>query len=256
MLQMFWIAIHIKPKFAGWDMVTHAELPWTDIHCPDMKRFRKTAETIKKQFAFGPDLGLNAGNIDVLMWRHYIVTFAVRYALRCNDTKVFNMVEAGVADGISAFFSLREASDNLGNRRFTMHLYDSWSSMRQHELLESEHVQIGRYGGLDMERTKKNLSRFEAHTVYHQGYVPESLHVPPEPPAAVGFIHIDINAAVPTQELLHFFWPKLTDHAVILFDDYGWSGYEEMRDMIDAFFCDKEGLLLKLPTGQAVYFHP
>lgn len=75
-LQKLWIYLNLKPKFAGWDMVTHAELPWNDCHCLDINRFRKTNDDIKRQFEFGSDVNVNCNNVDGLLWRHYIVTFS------------------------------------------------------------------------------------------------------------------------------------------------------------------------------------
>ena len=252
--QKWWISVNIQPKrFAGWNMVTHAALPWNDSHCPDLAVFNKAREDIKTQFVFGSDLNINADAIDGLLWRHYIVTFATRYALKFSSVDAFNMVEAGVADGITAFFALREAKEHRSV--FSMHLYDSWDAMRETELLPSELICAGNYSELNINRTKRNLSEFSENIVYHQGYVPESLNAPPPAPLSVNFMHIDINAAMPTRSLLEFFCPRLAKGGVILFDDYGWAAYEETKDVIDAFFADKSGILLKLPTGQAVYFH-
>jgi len=39
-----------------------------------------------------------------------------------------------------------------------------------------------------------------------------------------------------------------------LFDDYGQEEYKETKKVIDRFFSDKSGLILKLPTSQAIYF--
>jgi len=255
-LQKFWIYINLKPKFAGWDMVTHAELPWNDRYCRDIDRFRKTNDDIKRQFEFGSDVNVNCDNIDGLLWRHYIVTFSVRYALKFCKSEQFNMVEAGVADGISAFFTLREVSETRRDKHYSMHLYDSWGAMRKKELLATEYESIGNFSELDINRTKRNLSEFHENILYHQGYVPESLDAPLLPPSSVNFMHIDINAAMPTRSLLDFFWSRLAGKAVILFDDYGWAAYKDMREMVDEYFADKSGILLKLPTGQAVYFHP
>ena len=116
-------------------------------------------------------------------------------------------------------------------------------------------IHIGDYSELNINRTKKNLEEFRNCLVFHQGYIPETLHTSPEAPASVDYMHIDINSVIPTQKTLEFFWPRLSKGGVILFDYYGWTGYEEMKDMIDGFFADKPGMLLKLPTGQAVYFH-
>lgn len=254
-LQKWWISINVSPKrFAGWNMVSHAALPWSDSHCPDLTVFNKTREDIKKQFEFGADLKINKDSVDGLLWRHYIVTFSVRYALKFSNGEMFNMVEAGVADGITAFFALREAEAH--RKRFSMHLYDSWGPMRETELLSSESIHLGDYAELHANRTKKNLAEFRDYLIFHQGYIPGSLHVSPEAPSSVHYMHIDINAAIPTMAALKFFWQRLARGGVVLFDDYGWTGYEEMKDQIDAFFADKPGIFLKLPTGQAIYFHP
>jgi hypothetical protein len=40
----------------------------------------------------------------------------------------------------------------------------------------------------------------------------------------------------------------------VLFDDYGWSGYQDTKVAVDAFFAGKRGVLLPMPTGQAIFF--
>jgi hypothetical protein len=39
---------------------------------------------------------------------------------------------------------------------------------------------------------------------------------------------------------------------VIVFDDYGWAGYEDQRQLVDRFFEDKQDGIVALPTGQAI----
>ncbi len=253
-LRKWWISINITPKrFAGWNMVSHAALPWDDTYCTDLAVFNKTREDIKEQFEFGIDLKINKETIDGLLWRHYIVAFSVQYALKFSSDESFTMVEAGVADGITAFFALREVQEHRSS--FSMHLYDSWGAMRETELLSSESVHIGDYSELNVNRTRRNLAEFDDHLVFHQGYIPDALYGPPDAPSSVHYMHIDINSAIPTKMALEFFWQRLAGGGVILFDDYGWRGYEEMKDLIDAFLADKPGILQKLPTGQAIYFH-
>jgi len=47
---------------------------------------------------------------------------------------------------------------------------------------------------------------------------------------------------------------KLVKGGIILFDDYGWAGYEDTKKAIDSYFSEKSGILMKLPTGQAIYY--
>jgi O-methyltransferase len=53
---------------------------------------------------------------------------------------------------------------------------------------------------------------------------------------------------------LELFFPKLQDRGIILFDDYGAINYRDTRKIIDNFFRDKPGILMELPTGQAIYY--
>lgn len=241
-----------KPRFSGWGMKTEHELPWIDEYEGEI--FRKASQDIKKQFRFNKKVGgYDSKNVDELLWRHYIVSSAVRYSIKFSETDEYNFVECGVGEGFTAFFALREIlGQNLP--KFSMHLYDSWDAMRKDQLLESELINVNKNSELDINITKKNLSEFIDYIIYHQGYIPESLHSP-HAPKSILYLHIDLNSAQPTLSSLQFFYPLLVRGGVILFDDYGWIEYEDTRRKVNAFLHDKSGTLLKLPTGQAIYYH-
>lgn len=74
-------------------------------------------------------------------------------------------------------------------------------------------------------------------------------------PSSIVYLHIDLNAAIPTLKSLEFFYPRLVRGGVIIFDDYGWREYDDTRVVINEFFNDKPGLILCLPTGEAIYFN-
>ena len=168
----------------------------------------------------------------------------------------YNFVECGVGDGVTTFFSLREINNNNKiKENFSMHLYDSWSEMKKDNLLKEELSNVGKYFNLNIELTKSNLKEFEKKIIFHQGYIPESFSKVPNSPDEIVFLHIDLNSAIPTKATLDFFFPKITHGGIILFDDYGWEGYDETKQVIDKYFYNKSGMLLKLPTGQAIYFN-
>ena len=77
----------------------------------------------------------------------------------------------------------------------------------------------------------------------------------PESPHSIVYLHIDLNSAKPTLAALNFFYPRLVKGGVILFDDYGWREYKDTKKVVDEFFSSKPGILLKLATGQAIYYH-
>ncbi len=244
----------ILPKFSGAGMQTAHELPWNDEYQGAI--FRKANIDLRNNFKFTKDPHLiNRNNLDEGLWRHYIISFAVRYVLEFANTDNWNFVECGVADGCTAFFALRELAGNKKTAKFLMHLYDSWAGVRKEELLDSElDSRLDHYGNLAFERTKENLAEFKNNIVYHPGFIPDSLKSLPESPDSIVYMHVDLNSAKPSFAALDYFFPRLAKGGVILFDDYGWEGYEDTKRIIDKFFYDKPGILMKIPTGQALYF--
>jgi len=242
--------LYLKPKFSGWGMTSAHELPWNDEF--DWKTFQKNNDDIKNHFKFNLISGVDQKNMDSLLWRHWIVSYCVRHAMTFSNDAQCNFVECGTGDGITAFFALSEISNT--KKDFFFHLYDSWKSMRSQELLESELSMVGSHSNLDIKTTKKNLFEFDSNIIYHQGYIPESLNDSPKSPDSLIFLHVDLNSAKPTLNVLEFFFPILEKGGVILFDDYGCEQYSETKNVIDSYFFDKSGMLLKLPTGQAIYF--
>lgn len=244
----------IKPKFAGWGMKTEAELPWNDEYGSNI--FRIASKNIKKNFEFTKTpTGVNRDNVNTLLWRHWIVSYAVRHAIEFTDSENFNFVECGVGDGLTTFFVLHEiCGDKKTATKSFMHLYDSWDAMRKEDLLENELNYAGRYDNLDVNRTKRNLAEFQDNIIYHQGFIPESFSTLPKAPDSIVYLSIDLNSARPTLDALNFFFPRLVKGGLILFDDYGQVGYLDTRKAIDKFFYDKPGILLKLPTSQAIYY--
>ena len=249
------------PRFSGWGMTSRHELAWVDEY--NWNNFRQSAQDIKekylkKQFEFDKDTDISTGVFDSLLWRHWIISFFVKYAVEFNrsQSNELNLVELGTADGVSAFFTLRQMEEckrNAPNIKYAMHLYDSWGAMREKELLKTELLNVGEYSILSLERTKRNLAEFKDKVFYHQGYIPESLGASVAPDSII-YMHIDLNSAMPTLAGLEFFYPKMVLGGVILFDDYGGSGYPETKEVVDEFFAKKPVILMKLPTGQAIFF--
>ena len=244
-----------KPKFSGWGMTSIHEPPW--LNDDEGKKFLEIHNYIKNNFVFNKKIqGTTKDIMDDLLWRHWIVSYAVKHATKFAKTENYNLVECGVEWGYTSFFALKTLTNN-GKKinSFSMHLYDAWQDMREEELLESEYWHVNLYKNLDIESTKKNLIEFKENLIFHQGYIPDSLMKKPDPPDTIFYLHIDLNSAKPTEHALEFFYPRLVVGGVILFDDYGWDAYEDTKNTIENFFKDKPGLLMKIPTGQAIYFH-
>lgn len=261
--------------FFGWDMYTPHSPPWTrenkvsqtfNIQNSELLELINSKKFISTYFSSGI-AGLRHGSfikdIDYLLyslkWRHYNIFWSVNFAINNTDSAQKNFVECGVCDGLSTYFAITSSiAEKISNHKF--YLYDSWGTLKdeylsEQEIKEKKLTWLGRenYTNSDLENTKSNLRKYEDVVVYNKGYITDELEYAENPNSLV-WMHIDLNSAKPTLSVLNYFHDKMLKGGVILFDDYGWRGYEDTRKTIDKFFKTKKGTLLPLPTGQAIYF--
>ena len=140
----------------------------------------------------------------------------------------------------------------IKNFEFKAYLFDAWEKLDEKFLTNYEKNKMEWYDYLDLSVTKKNLSDFNKNTVFIRGFIPESLNNI-DIVGDIDWLHIDMNSAHATISSLSYFFNYINSGGVILFDDYGWKYRHETKDEIDLFFKDKSGILLPLPTGQAIY---
>ena len=244
----------IKPAFSGWGMKVNHEPPWID---EPNSVFNKTSNYIKNFFEFGAvhSTGIDKHNIDTLLWRHWIVSYATKHAMIFSKADEYNFVECGVGDGLSSYYTLNEINQNTHiQNKAKLHLYDSWGPMKKDGLLESESSNLDRYSELELDKTKKNLKKFEKFIVYHNGYIPEIFNDEPKSPSSIVYLHVDLNSTPPTIAALEYFFSKLVSGGIILFDDYGWKNHKDTKNAVDNFFKNKPGILMPFPTAQAIFF--
>jgi O-methyltransferase len=237
-----------RPNFSGWGMTTDAMPPWlgggtdrlTDeflaVHSELTDRVRRGQFDLT-QFHDAPD---QARVLRELMWRHYLVFWSARCAARTTATPIKTLVECGVCDGLTAFFAMRA----MNGTPFCAVLYDAWQRMS---------TPSGTYQDIALETTQNNLRDFAREATYVKGFLPQSFDDAPLPSGIV-WLHIDLNAATPTAAALETLYDRMPPGAVILFDDYGWHAYRDTKRAIDVFAEGKRGLLLPVPTGQAMFF--
>ena len=224
-------------------MTTEHEIPWIN----DLE-FQKTNQVIKQSFISDGVVNTPEINTDILLWCHWNVVFCIRYVLKFTKPDNFNFVECGVASGMSAYCALTELKD----KSYDFHLYDSWGIMKSKYLNDDEKQHIGKYEEQNIQNTKKNLDSFSDKIKYHVGYIPETFDN--LAPNEISYLHIDVNSAKTTLEILEFFYPRLISNGIILFDDYGWSAYNETRKIVDKFLNEKDGILFISPTGQSIFY--
>ena len=264
------IRIMLKPKtphFAGWGVTSQHALPWDLKNSTDktglkfsevesnLKKLIKDGEFVLTQFqknssyAEDPSITLNS-----LSWRHYLVYWSATIATRFSKTSSCNFVEAGTCDGLTIKFAISALENEISlDTNYKVFLYDAWDAMKLEHLTTKESGATGHYSYLSIEQTKTNLKEYREHCEFVKGYIPEVFSENPGP-RDLSWLHIDLNSSMPTQKTLEQFVPKLTSGGVVLFDDYGHGGYSETKKVADEFFSKKDGILMPLPTGQAIFF--
>ena len=237
---------HPPPTFQGWMMTTQHQIPWIDR----WETFLEAADELNS-FEMKAPASYDRKELDGLLWRHWNVAYSVKHSVAKTGRPHFTGVECGVGEGVTAHIAASQIrSEQLESA--SLHLYDAWSTIDTDQLLKSEISRISTYEQLSMQRTRKNLLKHSDMLFWHPGKIPESFSA--KAPEAINWLHIDLNSAVATEEALSFFWPRLLENGVIIFDDYGWSHFEDTRKTVAGFLSDKPGVLLPLPTGQALYF--
>jgi len=247
--RMFYKFFDFIPKFSGVGMKTGFALPWEDKF--DENPFR---DTVKKAILNSESFRLSENSIMERQWRYWIIVYTIRHAIEFTNIKKHVFVEAGSENGLSAFFALNEIKYLLNSDSYSFHLYDAWADMKSEKLLPKEKGIIGAYSNLEIDLCKKNLNDFEKYLYFHHGHIPNTFTPTSDQPEKISWLAIDLNAAIATKACLDFFYPRLEKGGVIIFDDYGFDGYEDTKNIIEEFLHLKSGTLLKFPTGQAVFF--
>ena len=244
-------------QFSGWGMTTKTSPPWADDADPVAKEFIAVNADVIDRVASGAlrlsqfnSVQDKARQLRELMWRHYIVFWSARYASQAIAPSEVGLVECGVCDGLTAYFAMSAAARAGAFKAF---LYDAWQAMTSERLLDSEQASAGQYAYLSLDNTRRNLARFEGSTTFVKGFIPDSF-AGDSAPSTVAWLHIDLNAALPTEAALRVLFDRVLPGGVILFDDYGWPGWHDTKVTIDGFLDGKRGLLLPVPTGQAMFF--
>jgi hypothetical protein len=262
----------IKPtrswRHAGWGMNSNAALPW-DIDSSTDEIGIQVAEVnqillnkiennlfvlSQMKDASWDFLREPSKLLDYLLWRHYVVYWSAKFSTKFTSSSPCNLVEAGVCDGLTVNFAISAVESQLGkDAHFEVFLYDAWGEMKKEFLTEREQYHIGDYAYLSIEQTKKNLIDFQDRCRFIKGYIPNVFTESPGP-RNLSWLHIDLNSSMPTLKTLEHFLPKLLPGGVVLFDDYGWNSYKETKAVADKFCSKFDGLLMPLPTGQAIFF--
>jgi O-methyltransferase len=186
------------------------------------------------------------GTLMEARWRMWLLTRHAAYASRLPG----NFAEFGVYRAGCARMVLGTTALDPGRR---LYLFDTYSGIPDDRLTPGER-QEGLGGSLadtSAEYVRRLLSPWDPIPVVCAGDVFET--IPATDTGPLAFVHLDLNAAAPTRHVLEHVYDRIVPGGVVVFDDYGWSGYEDQRRTIDEFLRDQTETIIALPTGQATF---
>jgi hypothetical protein len=193
--------------------------------------------------------GLTNGEPLHIEWRILVCIWAAWHANRLTG----DFVECGTNTGIMSLAICNYLQWNTLNKNF--YLFDTFDG------IPAEQIRADEKHALTQNKAYRDCFQIaqENFSAYHRiqfvkGKVPETLARLDIP--HVAYLMLDMNILFPEQAALEFFWDKLVPGGIVLFDDYGWSGYHLQKEAHDNFAAGKGLKILNLPTGQGMLLKP
>lgn len=186
-------------------------------------------------------------------WRVHVGLWAARTAVNLDG----DFVECGVNAG---FLSSSIMCDlNWDSRGKTFYLLDTFNGLDSNYVSKEELfdgimkkndtlIENGFYVS-SIDKVRINFSEWKNIEII-EGSIPETLSQVNS--GKVSFLHIDLNCAPPEIASIKYFWGSLVKGAMILLDDYAYSGYHHQKNAMDEFAKDKGISIVSLPTGQGL----
>ncbi len=184
-----------------------------------------------------------------LGWRLHTLCWAAHHCLSVEG----DFVECGVYKG----FSFAVVCDYLDFAKVSkkLYLYDTY------EGIPEQYNSEGRSNRVYEEQLKANrnaiydevVAKFKPYPNVEivKGIVPDTFAK--SSPKKIALLHIDMNAAAAEIAALEHLFDRVSTGGIIIFDDYGWSGYVKQKIAEDTFMAARgDHRIMELPTGQGL----
>ena len=135
------------------------------------------------------------------------------------------------------------------------HMFDSFEglSIAGPEDIPEPNVRPWRAGDMSCSATEveANLAEYSG-KIIHTGWIPSCFRNASNNRFA--FDHIDVDLYAPTRDALKFFYPRLIEGGIMLFDDDGFMTCPGARQAINEFIDIAGQRIIRLTTGQAFLY--
>lgn len=158
------------------------------------------------------------------------------------------LAECGVYRGASAWFLANELPD------CDLHLFDSFEGLSAVDANDSAVPETRGYwkkGSMRaaVDEAQQNLRAF-GNIHFHRGWIPARFDDVAD--FMFKLVHVDVDLYEPTLESVRFFYPRLVEGGVMIFDDYGMATCPGAFKALHEYFDPLRVRILHLPTGQGI----
>jgi O-methyltransferase len=180
-------------------------------------------------------------------WRAHIALWAARHGLNLEG----DFVECGVHTGLLSLVVCHALKFEAQPRKFF--LFDTFDGIPLDAVTEAEtdraNASNASYYRDVFDIAKDNFSPFPNAKLI-QGVLPQSLA--DAPIDKIAYLSVDLNNVNAERGVIELLWGKLVNGAIVLIDDYDWTGCEEQKEMWDDFAGVRGLMIATLPTGQGL----
>lgn len=194
-----------------------------------------------ERFAKAYRRAVQAGGHDYgIRWRVHTILWAARRAAALDGT----FVECGTGRG----FMASAICDYLDWTERPFHLYDTFlPSILDEQGRQAADGTTSPVYADGPDAVARNFSEWPGVQLV-VGTIPQTLLQD----GPIAFLHVDLNHAAAEEAAVRHFWPQLTPGAPMIFDDYGFQGFEAQRAAADRLGEELGFRVLALPTGQGL----
>ena len=173
-----------------------------------------------------------------IAWRTHTLCWAAQSCLGLEG----DYVECGTYEGYSMDVVLRYLDGLPGRRCWLYDLFDPSGNSGEGKRLPEHSPAL-------YQKVKERFQPWKNVTVT-QGKVPDVLHR--AMPERIAFLHIDMNNPEAELGAMELLFDRLAVGGMVIFDDYGWTGYRDQKRAADGFAARQGLSVLELPTGQGL----
>jgi hypothetical protein len=173
-----------------------------------------------------------------IVWRTHTLCWAAESCLAVKG----DYVECGCYQGYSMAVVLRYLAGLPGRHCYLYDLFNPTGGAGEGKPLPAHAPEL-------YERVQARF-RARSNVSVVRGKVPDVLAE--IAPRRVAFLHVDMNNADAERGALEVLFDRISPGGMIVFDDYGWTGYQAQKHAADTFMRQRGLAVLELPTGQGL----